>query len=174
MNNSIPSHYIPKTLTDKDKKKQKQYIQRSRKQYQKNKYFQRPRVKSFKSKPSRHVEKAKHMYNVDTLQPNSKLAGSTKCSLDTLNKIVNKGRGAYYSSGSRPNQTAESWGLARLGSAITGGNSSIVDYHLLEEGCSPSSKALQLAKQTCNTQKKKCGNLSIKNKSKKSTTRKKK
>jgi len=38
-----------------------------------------------------------------------------------LQKIVNKGMGAYYSSGSRPNQTPASWGIARLASAITGG-----------------------------------------------------
>ena len=54
--------------------------------------------------------------------------------------------GAYYSSGSRPNQTAESWGIARLASAITSGKSAVIDYHLLEEGCKKNSKALKLAK----------------------------
>ena len=47
--------------------------------------------------------------------------------------------GAYHSSGSRPNQSKESWGYARLASAITGGPASKVDArslaHLLEEGC---------------------------------------
>ena len=63
-----------------------------------------------------------------------------------LRKIVSKGMGAYYSSGSRPNQTAESWGIARLASAITGGKSAVVDYHLLEKGCNKKSKSLKLAK----------------------------
>ena len=35
--------------------------------------------------------------------------------------IISKGRGAYYSSGSRPNQTADSWAYARLASVIMGG-----------------------------------------------------
>jgi hypothetical protein len=64
-----------------------------------------------------------------------------------LRKIVNKGRGAYFSSGSRPNQTSESWGLARLASSITGGKAAAVDYSILEQGCSKNSKALKLAKQ---------------------------
>ena len=61
--------------------------------------------------------------------------------------------GAYYSSGSRPNQTAESWGIARLGSAITGGPSSMVDYHILEKECKNDSIALKMAKKTCHNTK---------------------
>jgi len=59
---------------------------------------------------------------------------------------VNKGEGAYYSSGSRPNQTPQSWGLARLASAITGGNASIVDYGLIKNGCDHTKRAFQLAR----------------------------
>ena len=51
----------------------------------------------------------------------------TGCSIEALKKIVNKGEGAYYSSGSRPNQTSHSWGYARLASAITGGKAAAVD-----------------------------------------------
>ena len=63
-----------------------------------------------------------------------------------LLKIVKKGQGAYYSSGSRPNQTAHSWGIARLASAITSGKAAAIDYKILEEGCNKNSKALKLAK----------------------------
>jgi hypothetical protein len=42
-------------------------------------------------------------------------------------KIIMKGKGAYYSSGSRPNQTAHSWGLARLASVILNGPSRKID-----------------------------------------------
>jgi hypothetical protein len=66
--------------------------------------------------------------------------------MNSLRKIVNKGQGAYYSSGSRPNQTSHSWGLARLASSISGGKASAVDYKILEQGCTKSSKALKLAK----------------------------
>ena len=155
--NIYHKHYIPKHLSVRDKSKQIQNLNKSRKLYKKGKYFQRPKVKSFKSKPSKHVENAKDLYNVDSIVPSKKLAKVTKCSVDTLEKIANKGRGAYYSSGSRPNQSAESWAMARLASAITGGNSSIVDYHLLKDGCKKNSKALKLAKKTCKKQGK-CNN----------------
>jgi hypothetical protein len=85
------------------------------------------------------------MYKVDKIYPTNELARKTGCSVDALKKIVRKGEGAYYSSGSRPNQTPQSWGLARLASAITGGNASVVDYDILKNGCSHSKKAFLLA-----------------------------
>ena len=63
---------------------------------------------------------------------------------NSLKKILNKGRGAYYSSGSRPNQTPHSWGIARLASAITGGKSSQIDFHILEKYCKSNSKAFEI------------------------------
>ena len=67
------------------------------------------------------------------------------CSTDALKEIVRKGEGAYYSSGSRPNQTPQSWGLARLASAVTGGKAAAVDYNILEKGCDHHSVPLRLA-----------------------------
>lgn len=151
---NIIERYIPKVLTRKDLQKQKKNIIKSRKLYKKGVYYQRPKIKSFTSKKSRHIKKAMEMYDVETIIPSKELAEKTQCSQDALEKIVNKGRGAYYSSGSRPNQTAESWGLARLASSITGGNSSIVDYHILKSGCKKTSKALRLANKTCKKQHK--------------------
>jgi hypothetical protein len=66
--------------------------------------------------------------------------------MSALQKIVKKGEGAYYSSGSRPNQSPQSWGYARLASALTSGKAAAVDYDILEKGCSKRSKALTLAK----------------------------
>ena len=66
---------------------------------------------------------------------------------DRANKIYRRGLGAYYSSGSRPNQTGHSWGRARLASAITGGKAAAVDYNILQKGCRSNRKALRLAKQ---------------------------
>jgi hypothetical protein len=86
------------------------------------------------------------MYNVDSVEPSKELARATGCSMDSLRAIVAKGQGAFYSSGSRPNQTPESWGLARLASALTGGKAAAVDYDLLERGCGGSnSLALEKA-----------------------------
>ena len=142
----IPKKYVPKHLTRKDKRKQKKQILKSRRQYKKKQYFTRKKVSSFKSKRSKHMLKAEKLYNISPLTLNSELTKKTGCSLSSLRKIIKKGQGAYYSSGSRPNQTAHSWAYARLASSISGGNASKVDYHILKEGCKPSSKALKLAK----------------------------
>ena len=72
--------------------------------------------------------------------------------------MIEKGRRSLLSSGVRPNQTAQSWGVARLASSLTGGNASVIDYHVLEEGCKPDSKALKLAKKQCKKIGRKCGN----------------
>jgi len=145
LNSIIPKRYVPKTLSQRDRIKQRKNILKSRRLYKRHTYFTRPKVKSFKSKPSGHVQTAKRMYKVDTIRPSLNLAKRTGCSQKALRKIVNKGRGAYYSSGSRPNQTAESWGIARLASAVTGGPASKIDYDILKDGCSKTSIALKKA-----------------------------
>jgi hypothetical protein len=141
----MPQKYIPKHLSNKDKNKQIKELIKSKNKYYKNKYYIRKKIKSFKSKKSTHVKTAKKLYNVDKIIANKTLSLKTKCKLKSLKKIVNKGKGAYYSSGSRPNQTPHSWGIARLASAITGGPASYIDLHLLKEGCHKNSKSLKLA-----------------------------
>lgn len=141
----VPQRYTPTILSKSDLKKQKRELRKSRKLYKNGIYYQRKTVKSFHSKPSNHLQKARKLYGIDHIKPSRSLAKKTQCSQKALEKIVNKGRGAYYSSGSRPNQTAESWGLARLASSITGGNASKIDYDILETGCKPTSPALLLA-----------------------------
>jgi len=153
---SIPDKYVPQHLTNRDSINQRKYILRSRKLYKKGKYLERPQVKSYKSKKSKHINKAIKIYNTENIKPSNELAEKTQCTVESLEKIVNKGRGAYYSSGSRPNQTAESWGIARLASAITGGNTVFYDFHILDEGCNKKGKAYTLAKRTCKN-KKRCG-----------------
>ena len=142
----IPLKYIPKKLSKKDKKKQKKQILKSRKQYKKGFYTTRKKVKSFKSKKSSHLTRASKIYKINKVVVNDELARKTGCSKYALNKIIKKGQGAYYSSGSRPNQTAHSWGVARLASSITGQKAAAVDYKILEKGCNKKSKALRLAK----------------------------
>ena len=153
---NVPQRYIPKKLSKNDQEKQKKYLRKSRKLYKKGKYYTRPKVKTFKSRKSNHLRRAEELYKINKITPSAELARKTKCKRSALEKIVNKGRGAYFSSGSRPNQTGESWGLARLASAISGGNSAIYDFHVLKDGCKPSSKALKLARKTCKKQKRKC------------------
>tara|TARA_R110002074_G_scaffold21759_1_gene67216 strand:+ start:3101 stop:4366 length:1266 start_codon:yes stop_codon:yes gene_type:complete len=144
----VPRRYIPTKLTQTDKKKQREMLKKSRRQYKEGKYYTRKRIKSFKSKPSNHVTNAKRLYKVNKLKPSRTLAIKTGCSLRSLREIVKKGEGAYFSSGSRPNQTAQSWGYARLASSITSGKSAAIDYNILEKGCKKTSKALRLAKKS--------------------------
>ncbi len=142
----INLRYLPKALTKKDREKQSRSLRKSRKLYKKGIYYTRPIVKSYKSKTSNHILNARKIYGVKNVGATSELSKKTGCSRKALKKIINKGAGAYFSSGSRPNQTGQSWGIARLASAITSGKAAAVDYKILEEGCKPDSKALKLAK----------------------------
>lgn len=142
----INLRYLPNLLTRRDRKKQAKELMKSRRLYKKGIYYSRPKVSSFKSKKSKHIIKAEKMYNINKIGATNELAKATGCSKKSLAKIINKGAGAYYSSGSRPNQTAQSWGIARLASAITSGKAAAVDYNILENGCKKNSKALTLAK----------------------------
>jgi hypothetical protein len=141
----VPLRYIPRNLSLRDKISQRKMLNKSRKLYKKGIYFSRKKLPSFTSKKSKHILHAEKIYNISSVQPNNELAMKTGCSLNSLKKIVNKGEGAYFSSGSRPNQTGKSWGIARLASAITSGKAAAVDYNILVNGCKKNSKALQLA-----------------------------
>lgn len=142
----IPIRYLPKHLSKKDREKQFNMLRKSRKMYKQGKYYTRKKVASFTSKPSPHIKNAMKIYNINKIVPNKQLAKATGCSISALQQIIRKGEGAYFSSGSRPNQTAHSWGFARLASAITGGKAAAVDYKILEEGCNKKGKAFQYAK----------------------------
>ena len=146
----VPQRYVPKNLTKKDKMIAKRELKLSRKLYKKKQYHTRKKVASFPHKTSKHILKARKVYAVNEIIPSPLLAKKTGCSIAALNQIVKKGEGAYFSSGSRPNQTAQSWGYARLASAITGGKASAVDYSILEKGCAKNSKAFQMAKKSKN------------------------
>jgi hypothetical protein len=139
----IPKRYLPAQLSEKDRRRQMRGIENSRRLYRKGIYVPRPQV-TFKSKPSRHIARAKALFGVENILPTRELAKATGCPLAVLKGIVKKGEGAYYSGGSRPNQTAQSWGIARLASALTGGNASKVDFHLLRK-CNPTKKAYRYA-----------------------------
>ena len=144
----IPIRYLPNSLSKKDSKKQTKMLLKSRKLYKKGKYYTRKPLSSYKNKKSTHILKAQKVYGVNKIMPNRELSLATGCSIQALNKIVKKGEGAYFSSGSRPNQTARSWGLARLASSITAGKAAAVDFDILENGCNHNKKAYLLAKQS--------------------------
>ena len=144
----FPTRYVPKQLSRKDKKQVIRMLNKSKKLYKKRQFYTRKRVPSFKNKKSNHVSNAYRIYGISTMVPNQELAAKTGCSLSALKQIVKKGEGAYYSSGSRPNQTPQSWGFARLASAITAGKAAAVDFDIIDKGCDHKKKAFKLAKKS--------------------------
>lgn len=137
----LPVRYVPKMLAEDDKKKQVNLLLKSKNLYNKGIYYIRENLASFTNKKSPHILKALKMYNVKNIAPTKELALKTGCKIEALQKIVNKGQGAYYSSGSRPNQTPQSWGLARLASVLTSGKAAAVDYNIINDGCDHKKKA---------------------------------
>ena len=141
----FPIRYLPKVLTKKDKKSQFNMLLKSKKLYKQHKYYTRKHLSSYKHKKSNHILNARKIYNIKNITPNKELALKTGCKLSALNQIVKKGEGAYYSSGSRPNQTPKSWGLARLASSLTSGKAAAIDYDIIKKGCNHKKKAFILA-----------------------------
>jgi hypothetical protein len=141
----FPMRYLPAQLSARDRKKQAQMLIQSKRLYKKHEYYTRKRLSSYKNKTSKHIRNAQKIYKLKKIIPNNELAKKTGCSLSALNQIVRKGEGAYFSSGSRPNQTAQSWGLARLASSITAGKAAAIDYSILDKGCDHKKKAFLLA-----------------------------
>lgn len=111
----LPAKYLPKGLSEGDRKRQLKSIKEG---------TDRPKVKSFKSKPSKWTQLAKEYFGksptLDEMATELKRKGASASVKEGLKQILNKGRGAYYSSGSRPNQTAESWAKARLYAVLFG------------------------------------------------------
>ncbi len=120
--NKINKKYVPKTLTEKDKKKQIKSIKEK---------TNRPKLESFKSKRSTWVKKFEDKYK--TKITDKKFINDNLLSYKGQKLIIDKGMGAYFSSGSRPNQTKESWSLARLASSLLGGSAQKIDKAILKK-----------------------------------------
>ena len=128
----IRAKYL-KGLSKSDQAKQKAAIRKSRKDAKSGKYTTRPKLKSFKSKKSPHVVKALKKFDLDSMKNLRKISRKTGCSIASLKTILRKGRGAYYSQGSRPNTTPTQWARARLASVIMGGKARQVDKAIWEK-----------------------------------------
>jgi len=92
---------------------------------------QRPKVKGFKSERSSWVKKFEDKYG--TKITDKEFITKNIISETGREMIIKKGKGAFFSSGSRPNQTPFSWGLARLASVIMGGNARKVDKDIWDK-----------------------------------------
>ena len=117
---SYNKKYIPKSLNKEDKQKQIKSIKEKK---------DRPKVKSFESKRSPFVIRFEKKFGfpiTDKTKINKSLLSTVG-----INKILKKGMAAYYTSGSRPNQTKESWSFARLASALLFGRAADFDRNEL-------------------------------------------
>ena len=124
--------YVPKSLSEKDKKLQRKQLKKSAEDYEKGKYTPRKKLKSFKSRPSSYAVEVRKKLGVP--MNFEKIAKKLTSSKDKQKKLITgmeeiceKAKGAYYSSGSRPNQSSSSWAYARLASVIMGGKARKVD-----------------------------------------------
>ena len=118
-------------LSRKDKVKQLRELKRAKRSYKRGEYVPRPKLKSFKSKQSSWTQQFHKLYpNIKTIADISQATGIPAGALKAVKK---KGMGAYYSSGSRPNQTADSWGKARMYSYILGGPTRKIDNHITQQ-----------------------------------------
>jgi hypothetical protein len=113
---TIPKRYVPDSLSASDRKKQIKSIKEGK---------DRPQLESFKSKRSTWAKQFEEKYDrkITDVQWISRNILSKK----GIDEIMDKGMAAYYSSGSRPNQTKESWAYARLASVIMDGPARKVD-----------------------------------------------
>ncbi len=133
-----PKRYIPKSLSADDRKKQKKQLDKSTKDYDKGKYTDRKKLKSFKSRKSSNVVDVKEKLGVpmnfekiaEKLSSNKK---RQKQLIQGMEEICDKGKGAYYSSGSRPNQTPFSWCKGRVASVLVGGKSRALDKAIVDK-----------------------------------------
>ena len=115
--------YLPKSLSKKDRQRQFESI---------NSNTIKPRPYS----PSYH--KRRSSWTIKFYKKYGKQADLKYISKHILKKkgidlVMSKGRGAYKSSGSRPNQTAESWARGRLYSVILGGPARRIDQKIWDK-----------------------------------------
>jgi hypothetical protein len=114
---NIPKRYLPDSLSDADKKKQIKSIFEGTK---------RPDLKSYESKKkSSWTKKFKNKYKTNIMDLD--FIYKNIMEKEGVDLVLNKGRAAYFSSGSRPEVNKEQWAFARLASVIMGGPARRVD-----------------------------------------------
>jgi len=112
----IPKRYLPDSLSEKDRKKQIKSIFEKK---DRPKIDKKPRKSSWTVQfNNKYGEELKDMKGGKSVKNIAKVVGIPE---KALKEIFKKGEAAYYSSGSRPNQTASSWAYGRIYAYIMGG-----------------------------------------------------
>jgi hypothetical protein len=97
----------------------------------------RPKT-TFKSKESSWTQRFNKIYGerLDKMKggrSKRNIAKLTGIPYKALDEVFKKGEGAYYSAGSRPNQSPQSWAYARMYSYLLGGNARKVDADITKK-----------------------------------------
>jgi hypothetical protein len=103
--------YVPASLSPADRRRQIASLRDG---------TARPRLASFRSKRSKWIVEFERRFGRKLDADGLRFIDKYLLAKPGIDKILRKGRGAYYSSGSRPNQTAESWARARLAAVVVG------------------------------------------------------
>jgi len=112
----IPKRYIPDTLSKAERQKQIKSIFEGKKRPE-------TKVKERKSSWTTKFDK-KYGEELDAMKgkrSKKNVAKVTGIPFKAIDEVYKKGEGAFYSSGSRPNQTAASWARGRIYAYIMGG-----------------------------------------------------
>lgn len=130
----IPRTYVPASLSDADLRFQLRNLKATRT----SKVGEaRPMLKSVKPRQSKYTAMAKKAGLSGTKQEIAERLGNTPQRVREifkgLDEIHRKGEKAYYTSGSRPNQTPFSWGQARVYSVLFGGQARRIDKAIVEK-----------------------------------------
>ena len=129
---SINPFYL-KGLDKKDTKKHKKYILDRRKAAQKGKYISKKLdLKSYKYRKSKKVKSFEKKYGIK-ISNSKEISKKVGLPEKAQKEILDKGKGAFYSSGSRPGQTPQSWAYGRLASVILKKGAYKYDKHILDK-----------------------------------------
>jgi len=116
----INKKYVPKSLSPSDKKKQiKSIVNKT----------ERPQTKYPKRRSSFVIAfEKKYGFKIT-----DKRVAKELISAEGIKQILNKGKGAYFSAGSRPNTTPQQWAYARLASVLMGGPARKIDQKIYDK-----------------------------------------
>lgn len=127
------SAFYLKGLDKKDTKKHKKYILDRRKSAKKGEFISRNlELKSYKYKKSQNVLAFERKYGVKITDMKG-IEKKVGLPVKAQKEILDKGKGAFFSSGSRPGQTPQSWAYGRLASVILKKGAYKYDKHILDK-----------------------------------------
>jgi hypothetical protein len=122
-----------KGLSKKDKKKHQKYILDRRRKSEKGKYISKKLdLKSYKHRKSKKVKLFEKKYGIK-ISNSKEISKKIGLPEKAQKEILDKGKGAFFSSGSRPGQTPHSWAYGRLASVILKQGAYKYDKHILDK-----------------------------------------